>query len=299
MYEDTSAAEVTELDGFDEGWDDIPAAEDSDTEDLSRDETEDVSESASTETDVETETDSDSEDSSRDETAAQDGEGAGESETKSETQTADQQFELKHLGELKTVSRDEVITLAQKGMDYDRIRTERDAAKEEASRLAEYEAFLKELAGSGTPQDLMDTVRAEKLARTEGIDKSVALQRVKLQRERQSLEADRQKLSQQQQKATDEAAEQDRRRQEFISFTKEHPDVNATDIPRSVWEDVAAGKTLSDAYSKYEVSQLREKIRELETRALNEKNRERAAGSRQSAGKTRERDPFDEGWDSI
>lgn len=295
MYEDTSAAEVNVLDGFDEGWDDAPASVEADTDDLSEDTTEDASEEVSTETDIET----DGSDEPRVEGTAQDSADPGESRQQEETQAADQQFELKHLGELKTVSRDEVITLAQKGMDYDRIRTERDAAKGEAARLAGYEAFLKELAGNGSPEELMDSVRAERLSRTEGIDKTVALQRVKLQREREALEADRQKLSRQQQEKSDAAAAQERRRQEFISFTREHPDVNAKDIPRKVWEDVAAGKTLSDAYSRYEVSQLREKIRELETQALNEKNRERAAGSRQSAGKTRERDPFDEGWDSI
>lgn len=35
-------------------------------------------------------------------------------------------FTLKHLGETHRVSREEVITLAQKGMDYDRIRQKHD-----------------------------------------------------------------------------------------------------------------------------------------------------------------------------
>ncbi len=37
-------------------------------------------------------------------------------------------FTLKHLDEVKNVSREEVITLAQKGLDYDRIRTRLDQA---------------------------------------------------------------------------------------------------------------------------------------------------------------------------
>lgn len=36
---------------------------------------------------------------------------------------ADQSFTLKHLGEIRHVGRDEVIALAQKGLDYDRIRS--------------------------------------------------------------------------------------------------------------------------------------------------------------------------------
>jgi hypothetical protein len=35
---------------------------------------------------------------------------------------SNQSFTLKHLGEVRTVGRDEVIALAQKGLDYDRIR---------------------------------------------------------------------------------------------------------------------------------------------------------------------------------
>lgn len=38
-----------------------------------------------------------------------------------QAQTDGQLFELKHLGETKNVNRDEVVTLAQKGMDYDRV----------------------------------------------------------------------------------------------------------------------------------------------------------------------------------
>jgi hypothetical protein len=47
---------------------------------------------------------------------------------------SDQSFTLKHLSEVRTVGRDEVITLAQKGLDYDRIRGKYDAAVAELSR---------------------------------------------------------------------------------------------------------------------------------------------------------------------
>ena len=35
-------------------------------------------------------------------------------------------FPLKYMDEIRTVNREEVTTLAQKGMDYDRVRSERD-----------------------------------------------------------------------------------------------------------------------------------------------------------------------------
>ncbi len=47
---------------------------------------------------------------------------------------SDQSFTLKHLGEVTTVGRDEVIALAQKGLDYDRIRGKYEQASAELSR---------------------------------------------------------------------------------------------------------------------------------------------------------------------
>ena len=42
-------------------------------------------------------------------------------------QTTEDGYTLKHLGQEYTVTRDEVVALAQKGMDYDRIRQRADA----------------------------------------------------------------------------------------------------------------------------------------------------------------------------
>lgn len=56
---------------------------------------------------------------------------------------SDQSFTLKHLGEVTTVGRDEVITLAQKGLDYDRIRRKYDEASAGRAGSPEYEAAVK------------------------------------------------------------------------------------------------------------------------------------------------------------
>lgn len=55
--------------------------------------------------------------------------GAGTEKPERETTDAAeeaQNFTLKHLGELRTVGKDEVVRLAQQGLDYQRIRAERD-----------------------------------------------------------------------------------------------------------------------------------------------------------------------------
>lgn len=46
-----------------------------------------------------------------------------------DSQPEEERFTLKHLGQEQSVSRQELLTLAQKGMDYDRIRGKLDAAR--------------------------------------------------------------------------------------------------------------------------------------------------------------------------
>ncbi len=216
---------------------------------------------------------------------------------------ADQLFTLKHLDETRQVGRDEVIALAQKGMDYDRIREDRDQARAEAARLAELEEFLKELAapsGMSIP-DLMDTTRANILAEREGIDQSVALQRIKLDRDRKALEAERQSMARQTEAGQQQAAEQARMKASMDRFIQDHPNLDAKDIPNEVWEAFAGGKDLADAYAIYEAKNLREELaakeREIETMKQNKTNQDRSTGSQTTAGTSKEElDWIDKDW---
>lgn len=227
-----------------------------------------------------------------------------EAEHKADEQAeADQLFTLKHLDETRQVGRDEVVALAQKGLDYDRIRQDRDQARAEAARLAELEDFLKELAApSGmSVSDLMDTTRASLLADREGIDQSVALQRVRLDRDRKALEAERQTMARQTQAGQQRAAEQERMKTSMDRFIQDHPDLKAEDIPREVWEAFAGGKDLADAYALHEAKRLREQLaerdRELETLKQNKTNQARSTGSQSSAGVQKdELDWIDRDW---
>ena len=97
---------------------------------------------------------------------------AEKSEPKQKQEAENQRFTLKVNGEEIEVDRDEVITLAQKGKDYDRIKTERDNLKADSAtmtKLKGYESFLKELAESGetpmTIEQLVENTRARMLMR--------------------------------------------------------------------------------------------------------------------------------------
>lgn len=219
---------------------------------------------------------------------------AVKAEAPQEQEKTEDLFSLKHLDEVKQVNRDEVISLAQKGLNYDHIREERDGAR---SQLAEYENFLKELAepqGLSVAQ-LMDNVRAQSIINKEKqagreMDMQTALERVQFAKEKKAFEN---KTAQEQQTkaVADEAAE--KRRQGFVEFAKERPDVNIQQISKDVWDMVAKGDSLLTAYAKWENKQLRTEIEALKQ---NSKNQTKSTGSRQSAGKTSAETEFERLW---
>lgn len=208
-------------------------------------------------------------------------------------------FELKHLGEVKQVSRDEMVSLAQKGLNYDHIREERDNAKAEVTRLGEYESFLKELADRDkiSVDDFVDRLKARMLADKDNISPEIALERVKLDRERRAFNAQRAAADEAKNK---EDAENKRVRESLLKFSQEYPDVKPQEITQEMWQAVRDGGDLSAIYARHENKNLKTQIaelnRKLEAEKQNTKNKERAAGSRQSAGKSDDMDPLDRAW---
>lgn len=202
-----------------------------------------------------------------------------------EAQPSDQTFTLKHLGETKDYSRDEIIPLAQKGLDYDRIRTERDSLKAEKASLQEHEDFLKELAelAGSTIDDLMVDTKARLVVQDEkkkGNDISFEQARYRVQTDMKVKKAQAPVIS--------------KREESFQWFKRNFPEVEAEDIPKEVWMEFGDGSQvdLSVAYQKYvsnselkktqdELKQLQEKFKTLEQ---NQKNKQRTTGSRRSNG---------------
>jgi hypothetical protein len=293
--------EVSEQDysGFDNAWDDesetVPDETLSETENQSVDAEETPAEPQNTEDT------SDNSETSENTENTENAEGGAEEKD---------QFTLKHLDDVKTVGREEVITLAQKGMDYDRIRgklndvSEKlktlEGISEKTAKFDDYEAFLKELASSSAMSidDLIDNTRATMLSKREGIDRSVALQRVMLDKREKTLSAKEQQLNE---TNTAQSEEEQKRQADMVRFVKEYPDVKPTDIPSEVWSAVREGESLTAAYGNFALKKVQEENKKLQQRIdameQNEKNRGKAADSQQSAGSKNNRsDPFDEGW---
>ena len=280
---------------FAEGWDDGPAIPESDAEEAAEE-----SEGTEADADQQEAEGTDGGDGTGGESAGpQDGD-TQETEAEGETGETDQSegFVLKHLGEEKTVSREEVVSLAQKGLDYDRIREKWDAVKDDIQKLRTYESFLKELAEArgGDVDSLMDETRTRALiaqaeARGENLTPAAAAAKAVRMRAQSAEEAP----AQDQQR---EEPNQNRMIDEFIEvFGNE---VQAKDIPQEVWDEARTTGDMVKPYQRYLNRKLEEENKqlqkELKAAKQQQKNAARSAGSSRSEGSGSAKDPFDDGW---
>lgn len=206
-------------------------------------------------------------------------------------------FTLRYMKEDKQYSRNDTIILAQKGLDYDRVRSERDSLKNELPTFREYKNFLEELASdSGVSIDqLIENVRASRLVERErkaGNVISEVAAKEQIQREKTARDKDNAVVEDE--IKPEEAPVQKEKTLDVESFIKAFPDVKAEDIPESVWLEVRNGADLTSAYTRYENKQLRSRIAAIEQ---NQKNAERSTGSRKTSGNNQTYDDFDAAWD--
>lgn len=210
---------------------------------------------------------------------------------------------LRYMDQDKQVGETEMVTLAQKGMDYDRIRGKYDEAK---PVMELFGAFAKQAGMSIS--DYVAHIRIQ-AKQSQGMSEAEAKRSIDLEdREaavsaKEAAEAQRQQAANQAKQARNDADA--RRRADIAEFQKTFPDAakDPKSIPAEVWADVRNGSTLVAAYAKYAVAQANAKANAAEQRAettsQNQKNAGRSTGSMRSAGDSvASKDPFLEGWDS-
>lgn len=186
-----------------------------------------------------------------------------------EAEGADQYLELKHFDEVKKVSKEEAKVLAQKGMDYDRIRGKLGQAEEAITQLRKYGEFLNEIKGDfNSIEDLMNDTRARILSDKEGITYDQAMNRLVNQRPQQP-------------QISRDSVYEEMRRGSLTAFIEAFPGVKAKDIPQEVWDDMRQTNSLVASYAKYQAKKLAE---ENETLKKNAKNKSRSTGSMKSSG---------------
>ena len=233
------------------------------------------------------------------------GENAQQTQQQAQQPTADapKMWTLRYMDADKQVSESEMITLAQKGMDYDRIRGKYDESK---PVMELFGSFAKQAGMSIS--DYLSAIRTQ-AKQASGMSEAEAKRAVALEdREaavsaREAEEAKRQSGANQAAQA--KAAADARRSADIAEFQKLFPDAakDPKAIPQEVWANVQSGMTLVSAYSKYAVEQANAARQAAEQKASaasqNQANASRATGSMASAGEnTGSKDPFLAGWDS-
>lgn len=301
---------VETSDAFFDGWDevdDVAVADDGQVNDV--DDSEDPD---NTEESEEEDADADQQEADDAEGGDADAEAKGESEGDKGTPDQDE-FVLKHLGEERKVSRDEVVQLAQKGLDYDRIRERWDSVKNDIPKLRSYEKFLADLAESrgGNIEALMDETMTQILinrAKAKGEELSAsaaAAQAVRMRMENGNTRGyDDEATEPGGSGAEGEPSGKPDVNEMVNRFLAEYPTVRAESIPKEVWDEVNRnGGDLLQAYRGYENKKLAEENKrlqkELESAKQQQKNKARSTGSTKSVGSAATIDPFDSGWDEA
>lgn len=216
-----------------------------------------------------------------------------EAEPENKDEAGHQRFKLKVKGEEREVDLDEMTALAQKGSDYDGLKTDRDTLRTENGKLKEYETFLKELAENGgiSIDEVMESTRVEMLMRKAEQDGKELTE----EEARKQVKAAHKKQEPKEEPAHEKTAEE--KAQEAVqAFVKRYPNVKSEDIPQSVWDDANRTGDLIGAYQEYRLQKMSEEITQLKQ---NNKNKERSTGSRKTAGASSTKTKVDEAWEAA
>lgn len=208
---------------------------------------------------------------------------------------------LKHLDEVRTVNREEAQALAQKGLDYDRIREERDqlrSFREEnfpAIQLVQKYAQRNNM----TIPEYLEFCRVQEIMSEQQVTEDAARNQVALEKRELDVsrreEAQAEKERKESQAKQSEESEQERIRRDVNQFLADYPQVKPTEIPPEVFDIVRRDKaSLSLAYGKWLIAKQADELKALKAQAS---AREKSPGSLSGSLGSAKTDPVFEGWD--
>lgn len=227
---------------------------------------------------------------------------------KAQEKTEDTQlFKVKHLGQEIELTMEQMIENAQKGLDYDRIRQDRDTLKssrkmqllEDLARDSGYDdvdVFVENFYENLEESRVIE--RAEQLSAERGIDFETAAEIAKMERENEKLK----KTMQEAEKVKAKSA--DRQKQavnDFNALFSKFPEIKEQytsfdKLPESFRQKIIQGEQPLLAWNNYLLElkdmELKQKEKELETVKNNQKNKKRSTGSAKGAGQAKETDDF-------
>jgi len=208
-------------------------------------------------------------------------------------------LQIRYNGQDQSLTREQATTLAQKGMNYDKISQKlQDALNNPVLKIVEsnakkaglsVEEYTNRLAQY---QDSLSIQQIAKEFKTQNPDVSDAVatqyaSEVYKNRQAQSAREEAERAQQASQ------AEQDALVAEVKAFQSRFPDVDIENLPNEVIDDINMGTPLMEAYLTYENQQLRNRLTNSQTNA---RNRNNSVGKvSENTGKGTGNDPFIQG----
>lgn len=178
----------------------------------------------------------------------------------------EQKYQVKYNGEFQELPLSELIKNAQKGMNYDKVLSERDSLK-----ASKHFSIIDKLARqNGLSVDEYLNAIEQNLEKTEIENTTPENVPFDVKQKLYQLERENQQLKEKEAQSNAEMQQ----RQEYLNFVKVYP--NVSEIPQEVVRDVAGGMSLMSAYMKYENAQLKTQLSTIQT---NQNNKKKALGS--------------------
>lgn len=220
-------------------------------------------------------------------------------ETAPEEPTTPEAFlDIVYNGQQIGLTKEEAITLAQKGQNYDKKLQEIEMLKNSPERMLmqqlaqqsnmPYDQFLNSFAEQIKQSTLQ--VRAEQLMQTGVMDQNTAMRLAQAELEKEELmnqrNAEQMRVNAEQQKKEQFAREFGALLKENPDFQKKYPTVES--MPKVMQDAFINGTSMKDAYHQVQIEELRS---ELATYKRNENNKSMSPGSATGVG-SQTADPF-------
>lgn len=241
--------------------------------------------------------------------------GSGEEQAEKKTDEAaeqpaqEQKFTLRWNKQDKVVGVNEMTELAQKGLDYDRIKgkletVQADLQKNLDEQAPIFEALKIASETSGIPiENLIENVQVGVL-KAQGMSEREAKAEIRASRAERKAKA--MENPDKDGPAQDTQAEDTNSRasREIAEFRDTFPGVQLTEeLVNKLAADVQGGMTLTNAYYKLENTRLQAELAEQKKQAAaqaqNEKNKRTAAPGQNDTGGGREKDAFDDFFSAL
>ena len=233
-------------------------------------------------------------------------EAPGQEEQKAEEQQEkspeeDFYLTLKHLESTRTVTKEEAQELAQKGLDYDRVKGKLEELREYQNKVGPAVTLIQRYADQShmSIEEYLDYCRSQELVQG-GLTEDQAKRQIDIEH-RESAVTAREEEAESERAAQDAAKQEadtqaEQVRRDIQAFMQDYPGVSAQEIPEEVWADMMKNKvSMSVAYGKYKVKALEREVEAAKAAAeAKAKTTGSLTGSLPAAAAA---DPAFEGWE--